>query len=108
MQKTAYEMRIRDWSAYVFSSDLDVLGQYADQIGWAGHLSQRWRLAERSNRDGAALDRRGAKRRDRQGCQADRAGGQQAAQSAMAPESTEVHGSVSSGGQQHTVADRSR
>src|SRR3546814_4381015 len=44
-QKTAYEMRISDWSSDVCSSDLlfDLSARRARDIGWSGHVN--WLIA---------------------------------------------------------------
>src|SRR3546814_8054779 len=34
-QKTAYELRISDWSSYVCSSDLEMQGEKSDIIPWS-------------------------------------------------------------------------
>src|SRR3546814_8925428 len=56
-QKTAYEMRISDWSSDVCSSDLDV---GATTIDGVGHLRQQRRTAGRIERGDRVRSRTGA------------------------------------------------
>src|SRR3546814_3947147 len=59
-QKTAYEMRISDWSSDVCSSDLVT---YADALAYAHWLGRelpseaQWEFAAKSGRDNTAADR---------------------------------------------------
>src|SRR3546814_16388110 len=45
-QKTAYEMRISDWSSDVCSSDLT--GSAGVRAGWSHHLQKAWRMTVRA------------------------------------------------------------
>src|SRR3546814_16553511 len=47
-QKTAYEMRISDWSSDVCSSDLRLLDRHAVAVPGGQHLGERLRAAEQA------------------------------------------------------------
>src|SRR3546814_10168855 len=59
-QKTAYEMRISDWSSDVCSSDLSAVGQAFDPMPWQDAWPPPHRLADRNQHAHPAPSGRGS------------------------------------------------